>query len=233
MRLVSLLLTLIFLLPGCDPEESRATPGTPLAALNQLDVREWDNDPAYERAAFGPAWADIDRNGCDQRNDILRRDLEDVKIRPGSRGCVVETGKFQDPYDARVSATFRRGKTDVDIDHVVALKNAWLTGAGDWSSGTKGHPGMRDRLANDPLNLIAVWGSINLRKSDSDFAAWQPNDNRCGYAVRQISVKVKYGLSVTKAEKKALGETLSAAYCASLKPQLLADAEVAPPKPAR
>src|SRR5215207_1845830 len=176
MRLVSLLLTLIFLLPGCDPEESRATPGTPLAALNQLDVREWDNDPAYERAAFGPAWADIDRNGCDQRNDILRRDLEDVKIRPGSRGCVVETGKFQDPYDARVSATFRRGKTDVDIDHVVALKNAWLTGAGDWSSGTKGHPGMRDRLANDPLNLIAVWGSINLRKSDSDFAAWQPND---------------------------------------------------------
>ena len=146
------------------------------------------------------------RNGCDTRNDILRRDLTDVVFTKASR-CQVAGGFFREPYTGQQIA-FRRGAESskaVQIDHVVALGDAWQKGAQQLSAQEREH------LANDPLNLIAVDGQANQDKSASDAATWlPPNKNfRCHYVARQISVKAAYHLWVTAAEKEAMKRVLT------------------------
>ena len=158
----------------------------------------------YSRALFGPAWYDVDGNGCDTRNDILTRDLVD---RTYKNACQVATGILHDPYTG-ATIRFLRGvgtSSAVQIDHVVALGDAWQKGAQQWS------PGKRLALANDPLNLLAVSGPVNQRKGDGDTATWLPPDRsyRCAYVARQVAVKVKYGLWATAAEKAAMIRVLS------------------------
>ncbi len=152
---------------------------------------------------FGPAWEDVDHNGCDTRNDILRRDLTSKSM---SGSCVVLTGTLHDPYTARVIA-FRRGvgtSNAVQIDHVVALADAWQKGAQQMGAGT------RLAFANDPLNLLAVDGPTNQRKGDGDAATWLPPNKaiRCQYVARQVAVKVRYHLWVTSAERDAIARIL-------------------------
>jgi hypothetical protein len=156
----------------------------------------------YDRALFGQAWADVDRNGCDTRNDVLRRDLRAFTLKAGTNGCVVLRGTLHDPYTGR-SIAFVRGpgtSTLVQIDHVVALGDAWQKGAQRWT------PARRTDFANDPLNLLAVDGPTNQRKGDGDAATWLPplRSSRCAYVARQIAVKGRYGLSVTAAERAAM-----------------------------
>ncbi|MEJ4112155.1 HNH endonuclease family protein [Corynebacterium kroppenstedtii] len=160
----------------------------------------------YQRINFGPAWADVDHNGCDTRNDILHRDLTNITTQP-PQGCSIRTGTLHDPYTGR-TIDFRRGKKTsqaVQIDHVVALSNAWASGAYALP-----YPA-RVALANDPLNLLAVDGPANNEKSDSDASEWMPPNApyRCGYADRQVRVKTKYHLHVTRQEKAALSGALS------------------------
>ncbi|WP_427130945.1 HNH endonuclease family protein [Pseudarthrobacter sp. S9] len=179
--------------------------GTAAAVLDTLAVKGRAARDNYDRSAFGQAWLDVDRNGCDTRNDILRRDLADAEFVDGSR-CQVAGGTFQEPYTGRVIA-FRRGAESskaVQIDHVVALGDAWQKGAQQLTAQQRQH------LANDPLNLIAVDGPANQDKSASDAATWLPPNKafRCHYAARQISVKAAYQLWVTPAEKEALKRIL-------------------------
>ena len=153
------------------------------------------------------AWADVDHNGCDTRNDILSRDLSGVKHRFGTHSCVVKSGTLQDPYTGK-SITFKRGQktsTAVQIDHVVALSDAWQKGA------QKLAKSVRTELANDPYNLLAVQGRANQQKSDGDAATWLPSNKgfRCEYVARQIGVKHKYSLWVTAAEKSAMERVLA------------------------
>jgi hypothetical protein len=181
--------------------------GTAADALEALPVKGRAVGSNYSRSAFGQAWLDVDRNGCDTRNDILRRDLADARFAEGSR-CRVGSGSFQEPYTGRTIA-FRRGAESskaVQIDHVVALGDAWHKGAQQLS------PLQRQHLANDPLNLIAVDGQANQDKSASDAATWLPPNKafRCHYVARQISVKAAYGLWVTPAEKEAMERVLGA-----------------------
>lgn len=173
-----------------------------LQKLDMLPVKGRAPKTGYDRAQFGPAWKDIDRNGCDTRNDILRRDLKNVESKPGNGGCVILSGTLNDPYTG-VEIGFRRGKYTsslVQIDHVVALSNAWQTGAQQLSQP------QREALANDPDNLLAVDGAANMAKSDGDAATWLPPNKgfRCAYVSRQVQVKSKYGLWVTPAEKQAI-----------------------------
>lgn len=177
------------------------------AVLNQLPVKGRAPKTGYARTQFGPAWADVDHNGCDTRNDILNRDLKDVTHRPGTHDCIVLTGVLNDPYTGR-TIHFQRGRdtsTAVQIDHVVALSDAWQTGAQQLSADR------RRELANDPDNLLAVDGPANQQKSDSDAASWLPANRsfRCAYVARQIGVKRKYSLWVTAAEKGAMQRVLS------------------------
>lgn len=204
-------------LPGCgvvdagglspSPRSSAAGDGEASQALTALPVKEWANHIGYSRGQFGQSWADIDRNGCDQRNDVLSRDLSDKVFRPGTHSCVVMSGTLTDPYSGEV-ISFVRGKsssTIVQIDHVVSLSDAWQTGAQDLDERE------RERLANDPLNLLAVSGRRNESKGDSDAATWLPpaQSYRCKYVATQIAVKTRYHLWVTPTESKAMAVVLN------------------------
>jgi Protein of unknown function (DUF1524)/Excalibur calcium-binding domain len=194
--------------PGAAGTPAEAAPGTALAALATLEVKGRAPRTGYDRDQFGPAWADVDRNGCDTRNDLLARDLTGETFEPGTHDCVVLTGTLADPYTATTIA-FQRGNTTstaVQIDHVVALSDAWQKGAQQLDAGT------RQQFANDPLNLLAVDGPTNQAKGDGDAATWLPPNKafRCAYVARQVAVKARYGLWVTQAEHDAVARVLAA-----------------------
>lgn len=182
-------------------------PAEARALLDGLAVKGKAAATGYTREQFGQAWTDdndvkFGRNGCRTREDILARDLNNVL----NQGCKVMSGTLEDPYTAK-TIQFTRGpqsSSAVQIDHVVALKNAWITGAQQLSER------QRVNLANDPLNLLAVDGPTNEAKGDGDAATWLPPNKgfRCAYVTRQIQVKAKYTLWVTQAEKTSMQKVL-------------------------
>lgn len=161
----------------------------------------------YSRAEFGQAWSDDvsvagGHNGCDTRNDILARDLTELTYR-GTSTCVIAAGVLDpEPYTGERIDFVRGEKTSsaVQIDHVVALSDAWQKGAQQLS------PDRRRDLANDPRNLLASDGPANMAKGDADAATWLPpsKDFRCDYVSMQVEVKHTYGLWMTSAEKDAV-----------------------------
>ena len=189
-----------------SPAAEGSLSGLAIDALRALPIKGRAPKTGYTRAAFGPAWTDVDRNGCDTRNDMLRRDLASVAIKPGTNGCVVASGTLADPYTGK-TIDFTKGNDTspaVQIDHVVALSDAWQKGAQQWPPGTRLH------FANDPLNLLAVDGPTNTKKGDGDAATWLPPNKsfRCAYVARQVAVKLAYGLWVTQAEHDAVARVL-------------------------
>lgn len=182
-----------------------------LDKLNSLEVKGRAPKTGYDRALFGRGWIDVDRNGCDTRNDMLRRDLISAQTKPGTRGCVVLTGTLNDPYTGN-NIRFQRGRDTseaIQIDHVVALSDAWQKGAQSMNDTN------RIEFANDPINLLSVDGPTNQKKGDGDAATWLPPQTsyRCEYVSKQIDVKAKYGLWVTQAEKTAMTDVLTAPEC--------------------
>ena len=194
---ITLLLTLL------SPSNTQAAPIDALAALNNLEVKGRAAKTGYARSQF-PHWSDPDRNGCDARNDTLKRDLTDITYKVGTRDCKVIAGQLLDPFSGKV-ITFSTTKVVIDIDHVVALSNAWQTGAAYFDKSK------RSQIANDPLNLLAVDSKLNRQKGDGDAATWLPPSKafRCEYVARQVAVKAKYGLWVTQPEKVAIDKILS------------------------
>ena len=171
------------------------------ATLESITVKGRAAKTGYERSKFGSGWQNV--GGCSTRELILRRDLTDVSL---VEECKVQQGVLNDPYTGK-AIEFVRGPTtsdDVQIDHVVALSNAWQTGAQQLSFER------RVKFANDPLNLLAVSGSANEQKSDGDAATWLPSNKsfRCQYVNRQVKVKIKYELWVTPSEKLAINRVL-------------------------
>lgn len=160
----------------------------------------------YSREQFGPEWKDMDHNGCDTRNDILKRDLKQDVFRAGST-CVIAFGTLRDPYTATM-IDFVRGigtSSAVQIDHVVALAAAWRTGAAQWTADR------RATYANDRLVLLAVDGPTNGSKGDRDAAKWLPPNvsYHCRYVAKQIAIKTKYALWVAQAERNKMAQLLS------------------------
>ena len=187
-------------IPPASAVES--APGVALAVLETLPVKGRAPKTGYSRDMFGQRWADVDRNGCDTRNDILKRDMTSIVYKAKTRNCVVLSGTLIDRYSGE-TINFVRGEVssmEVQIDHVVALSNSWQTGAFKLSIS------QRTALANDPLNLFAVKGRLNLQKSDGDAATWVPpmKSFRCAYVAQQIAVKAKYSLWVVAPEKAAM-----------------------------
>jgi hypothetical protein len=130
----------------------------------------------------------------------LKRDLTGEVFKEKTRDCVVLSGVLKDPYSGE-TINFVRGNiggVEVQIDHVVALSNAWQTGAFKLSLQ------QRTELANDPLNLLAVKGKLNSQKGDGDAATWLPplKSYRCDYVARQIAVKIKYSLWFSAPKKR-------------------------------
>lgn len=198
-RLIALLIVGAIVLPT---PPSIAAGESAAVVLETLSVKGRAPKTGYTRAQFGPSWADVDRNGCDTRNDILTRDLTAIVYREGTNNCIVLSGTLVDPFSGEV-ISFTRGvstSSQVQIDHSVALSDAWQKGAQKLSADK------RKAFANDPLNLMAVKGRLNSQKGDGDAATWLPplKGYRCAYIARQIAVKAKYLLWVTLAEKNAM-----------------------------
>ena len=198
---IRIALVLSLLLAGVSPSQADSVPSG-LTIIEAQVTKGRAAKTGYTRAQFGQTWADVDRNGCDTRNDILKRDLTGQVYKEKTRECVVLSGTLIDPFSGE-TINFVRGNVssmEVQIDHVVALSNAWQTGAVKLS--------IKDRtaFANDPMNLLAVKGRLNSQKGDGDAATWLPplKSFRCDYVARQIAVKIKYKLWFTAPEKEAM-----------------------------
>jgi hypothetical protein len=208
--------TSVLALPSSvPPPPAPGAPGDPArfdtarAQLKQLEVRGWDRTSDFKRSQFGKAWSDdvnveFGHNGCNTRDDILRRDLKNLVVRP--RTCYAQTGTLVDPYTGETIAFTRGPDTSnaVEIDHVVALADAWYKGARSWD------PQRRLDFANDPRNLLAVSPKANFDKAFRDAASWLPPNEafRCDFVARQIEVKTAYGLWLAAKEKKAMEAVL-------------------------
>lgn len=174
-----------------------------LETLALIDIKGRAPKTGYSRSHFGDGWSKI--GNCDTRNIILQRDLTMLQLMPDD--CLVRSGILNDPYTGSKLSFIRGPSTSqlVQIDHVVALSDAWQKGAQLLTRE------LREKLANDPLNLMAVEGRANQDKADGDAATWLPanKDYRCSYVARQTAVKYKYSLWVTLAERDAIARVLA------------------------
>ena len=198
---IRIALVLTLLVAGITPASAEST-ASGLSVIQAQITKGRAAKTGYTRAQFGAAWADVDRNGCDTRNDILQRDLTNKVFKEKTKLCVVLSGTLIDPFSGE-TINFVRGNVtsmEVQIDHTVALSNAWQTGAFKLTAD------QRKAFANDPLNLLAVKGKLNSQKGDGDAATWLPplKSYRCDYVSRQIAVKIKYKLWFTAPEKEAM-----------------------------
>lgn len=172
-------------------------------ALATIAIKGRAPKTGYSRAQFGSGWQQVGL--CDVRNHVLKRDMTEVKT-TSDTDCTVLSGTLDDPYTGKRISFVRGFQTsdDVQIDHIVALSDAWQKGAQQLSEQK------REEFANDPLNLLAVDGPANQQKGDGDAATWLPPNKlyRCRYTARQIAVKVKYVLWITRAEHNAMRRIL-------------------------
>ena len=206
LSLIGLGVTILLAAPPVLKNTQQTTSGAPTIVqtgsaaktLEQLETKGRAPKTGYTRSQFGNGWSST--SGCDTRNIILHRDLQNPVL---DTSCSVIGGLLNDPYTGTV-IQFEKGSSVIQIDHVVAISNAWQTGAQQLTKE------QRIQLANDPLELLAVQGDANQQKSDGDAATWLPSNKsfRCQYAARQIAIKQKYTLWVTAAEKQALSNVL-------------------------
>lgn len=177
-----------------------------LAVIEQVRTAGRGPKTGYSRDQFGSAWTDdndaglFSHNGCDTRNDILRRDLTAIEVRPKTKDCVIVAGKLADPYTGKDYTFVKAEAAKLQVDHVVPLSLAWQMGAARWDTAK------RTAFANDPLNLVLTDGPTNGSKSDSSIASWLPPSKtvRCMYAVRIAQVSLRYDLPATPADKDAM-----------------------------
>jgi hypothetical protein len=194
------------LLPGFGTEQTVQGPGDPAEARQAL--QEFEINPAgtmagYSREKF-PHWSDAQEYGwdiqdssCDVRDAALIRDGENVQV---GEGCDVTSGEWFDPYTGNTYAD----PSEIDIDHIVPLANAWRSGASSWDEQ------QREQYANDPEVVLSVEDNANQEKGDKGPEAWKPPRREvwCDYAIRWVGIKAEYDLSVNEQEKFALEEML-------------------------
>lgn len=200
--------------PGTAPDETASAAETPSSTdssaplatevLEQLAIKGRAPKTGYERTQFYSGWLTIE--GCSLRQRIIRREIGETAVLSDDQ-CTVISGEFDEPYTGQHLIFYERSDftTGIQIDHVVALSDAWQKGAQNLTADE------RYSLATDPLNLLAVDSSANQKKSDGDAATWLPSNKafRCQYVARQVSVKYKYNLWVTQAEHDAIANILS------------------------
>ncbi|GLW97940.1 HNH endonuclease family protein [Microtetraspora sp. NBRC 16547] len=193
--------------PGLAPITAAKEKAKARELIEKVATKKRGTKTGYDRKQFGYAWADnvddvpFGRNGCDTRNDLLRRDGQRLQYRDGST-CILVSIALDDPYTGKTIEWRKEKAAEVQIDHVMPLSYDWQMGASGWSD-TK-----RRQIANDPLNLLPVDGSMNASKGDSGPADWLPpvTEIRCSYAVRFAQVALKYELPVTAEDKATMLE---------------------------
>lgn len=186
---------------GLSVEYDAEDKGLAINVLELLEIKGRAPKTGYTREEFYNAWPTVD--GCNLRQRIIKREFGESAVLDG---CNVVAGEYDEPYTGEHKVFSNRTEIGkgIQIDHVVALSDAWQKGAQYLT------PEVRYEIATDPLNLIAVDASANGKKSDGDAATWLPSNKkfRCQYVARQVSVKYKYKLWVTEAEKTAIHDIL-------------------------
>ena len=169
--------------------------------LERLEVKGRAPKTGYKREEFYNGWPTVD--GCNLRQRIIKREFGETAVLDE---CTVVAGEFVELYTGKTMKFSEKAEIskNIQIDHVVALSDAWQKGAQYMTASE------RYEIATDPLNLLAVEAAANSQKSDGDAATWLPSNKifRCQYVARQVSVKYKYGLWVTAAEKEAIAGVL-------------------------
>lgn len=199
-----------------DPTNAFATLAETARGLPVITEEQRATIPDYRRESFGAPWADIDGNGCRQRDDVLARDLDDA--RRDTDGCTVLSGTLDpDPYTGsripfehdRIADEGAPGSAGIQIDHIVSLSAAHWGGAWAWSDD------QRIRFANELDNVIAVDGDTNQAKNDSGPAEWLPPNPAytCTYVAHYTQIVDEFDLAVAEADRTALVATLT--DCAS------------------
>ncbi|MFD3530050.1 HNH endonuclease family protein [Streptomyces sp. NPDC058664] len=191
--------------PGLAPLVTDEDKAEARKLIEELSTKGRGPKTGYDREKFGYAWMDtadgvpLARNGCDTRNDLIRRDGRNIRFRSGS-DCVVIAMTLDDPYTGTTIEWRKQQAAEVQVDHVVPLSYSWQMGSSRWSKSK------REQFANDALNLIPVQGRANSAKGDSGPASWLPPDKRirCAYAVRFAQAALKYDLAVTTADKATM-----------------------------
>ncbi|MGV9254212.1 HNH endonuclease family protein [Streptomyces sp. NPDC003697] len=191
--------------PGLAPLTTDADRAAARRLIGKVPTKGRGPKTGYDRDEFGYAWMDtadgvpFARNGCDTRNDVIRRDGQGLRFRSGS-DCVVVAMTLDDPYTGTTITWRKQEAAEVQIDHVVPLSYSWQMGSSRWPESR------REQLANDALNLIPVQGRANSAKGDSGPASWLPPNQRirCSYAVRFAQVALEYELPVTAPDKQAM-----------------------------
>lgn len=175
------------------------------AFFNELSLMPEENTSTYDRALF-KHWIDADGNGCDTRQEVLAAESQvDASY---SSGCTIIAGQWYSRYDG---ATWTN-PSDVDVDHLVPLQEAWQSGAWRWS------PELRTAYANDLgylHSLEAVTDEVNQSKGAQDPATWIPTLEQCGYAVDWVSVKWRWNLTADNSEHAALNSLVNGTSCGS------------------
>lgn len=176
-----------------------------LTLLAEIPAKGRAPKTGYSRAAFGQAWKDLNHVGCDVRNQLLKASLREVKLKAGTHGCVVLSGKFQDPYTGKEVSFVRGNGALADVDHIAALQDVWVKGAQSWTAEK------RQQFAVDPANLVLVSAKANRAKGSADLATWLPPNRAywCEYAARTVVVKAKYGVWMTPAEHRRAEQILT------------------------
>ena len=194
-------LVLVLLQPLAPAQAATTNARTLLDALpTATEVRT-----GYSRDLF-THWIDANGNGCNTRAEVLIAESQTTVTRTGT--CTITSGRWYSPYD---QATWT-APSDVDIDHMVPLAEAWDSGARTWTASR------RTAFANDlglADSLIAVTDSVNQSKGDQDPAQWMPSNTSytCAYVTAWIRVKYRWNLSVDQAERTALTSRLNSGGC--------------------
>lgn len=182
------------LVAGTSAPAAAATYSAPLTtAIADLTVAA-EVRTGYSRDLF-PHWIDADGDGCSTRNEVLLDEADDPPTRTGT--CTLSGGRWFSYYD-RVSWT---NTSDIDIDHMVPLAEAWDSGARTWTTAT------RQAYANDLgdyRTLVGVTDNVNQAKGDQDVAQWLPQYDKCRYLREFVAVKHRWRLTVDSAEKSAM-----------------------------
>ena len=165
-----------------------------LSMLRALTVAA-EQPSGYDRELF-PHW-DYVRDDCDVRDLVL---IAEARSGPTTgRTCPVGRGTWFSEFDGVTV----RDPSSLDVDHMVALAEAWASGARAWTTA------QREAFANDlgySGSLIAVTASSNRSKGDQDPSEWLPprTSYRCTYVSDWIAVKWRWRLSIDRTEHSAL-----------------------------
>lgn len=204
-----------------------STTGAASEAILVLDVLatievERETQDGYSRELF-PHWIDADGDGCDTRAEVLIRDAGGT-AQVDAFGCAVIEGDWYSPYDDR----HLTDPTQIQIDHVVALKEAWDSGARDWD------PDRRMRFANDlddPWTLIAVSGESNNAKGAADPSNWMPphRGDWCRYLAVWVAIKARWALSMDESEYGRIRNLLNGTCAGTTMPAGASAVAASPP----